>query len=78
MTVFVQLTARYAIHLRFDISANDIEIRALQIFKCIVWRAVDLLCGYRTRDLSRRDTASHLLSFKNVFYIEVIKAEKQL
>jgi hypothetical protein len=38
---YVRSTARHAIHLQFDISANSLEIRAVQIIKCLVWLAVD-------------------------------------
>jgi hypothetical protein len=37
----VRSTARYAIHLQFDISATALEIRAVRSPKCIVWCAVD-------------------------------------
>jgi hypothetical protein len=36
----IQSTARQAIHLQFDISANALEIRAVQSPKCIVCYAV--------------------------------------
>jgi hypothetical protein len=32
----VRSTARHAVHLQFDISANAFEIRALQSLKCII------------------------------------------
>jgi hypothetical protein len=32
----VRSTARHAIHLQFDISANALEIKAVQSQKCIV------------------------------------------
>jgi hypothetical protein len=37
----VRSTARHAIHLQFDISANALKIKAVHSLKCIVWRAVD-------------------------------------
>jgi hypothetical protein len=37
----VQSTARHAVHLRFVISSNALEIRAVQSPKCMIWCAVD-------------------------------------
>jgi hypothetical protein len=44
--LIVRSTARHALHLQFDISANALDIRVVQSPKCIVWCAVD--CTYRT------------------------------
>jgi hypothetical protein len=41
---FVRWTARHAIHLRFKISANAFEIRAVQNSKFLVWYVVDCTC----------------------------------
>jgi hypothetical protein len=42
----VRPTAGWRIHLQFDISANTLAIRAVQISKCIVWCAVE--CTYKS------------------------------
>jgi hypothetical protein len=34
LRTYVRLTARHAIHLQFDISANAIKVRAVQSPKC--------------------------------------------
>jgi hypothetical protein len=47
----VQSTARHAIHLQFFISANALEIRAVQSPKCIVWCAED--CTYTYKKVHR-------------------------
>jgi hypothetical protein len=41
-------TARYTIHLQFDISAIAFEIRAVESSKCVVWCAVDCTYSYET------------------------------
>jgi hypothetical protein len=44
--VYVRSTARLAIHLQFNLSANSLVIRALQSAKCMVWCAVDCTWTY--------------------------------
>jgi hypothetical protein len=41
----VRSTARYAIHLEFDISPNAFEIRVVQSSKWLIWRVVGCTFG---------------------------------
>jgi hypothetical protein len=64
VVICIRSKARHAMHFQLDVSANALEIKAVQSLKCIIWCAVDCTsCSSEYDSLLNASTRGAILLF---------------